>query len=239
MLWNELKRKRYAEDLAYRQRRRASNAASRRKYRVWTFPEGILRARRSTGRRLRDLQEDKAAVRRPLPFDRQGARPALSHVQFCDRVLGDSPAMVRRALKYLKTAGRDAGGRRRERRVIRTGSRTKKPARRGAGRRCSSAGRYQRVAKPGLRRCRDWAMQSPPKIISHNELQACAARRDVANAAPASGRSQASQTRRPLRSEATCLPKVRKHSSLGSRGRFRSCALGTGVKTGARFGLPR
>jgi hypothetical protein len=53
---------------------------------------------------------------------------------------GDSPAMVRRALKYLETAGRDARRRRRERRVIRTGSGTRKPAQ-------GDAGRYQRPTK--------------------------------------------------------------------------------------------
>src|SRR5688572_20862202 len=60
------------------------------------------------------------------------------------------------------------------------------------------------------------AMQSPPKIISHNELQACAARRDVADAAPASGRAQASQTRRPLRPEARVSPKSESIAPLGS-----------------------
>jgi hypothetical protein len=154
MLWNELKRKRYAEDLAYRQRRRASNAASWRKHKYGLSPQEYyaLVARQGGAcaicRKIKPLCVDHCHLTGKV-------RGLLCHT--CNSALGfwgDSPSLVRRALKYLETAGRDAGGRRREWRVIRTGSRTKKPARRGAGRRRSPPGRYQRVAKPGLRRYR-------------------------------------------------------------------------------------
>ena len=108
MLWNELRRKRYAEDLADRQRRLALGVAYQRKYRYGLSPQEYyaLVARQGGAcaicRKIKPLCVDHChltgRVRGLL------CRTCNSAIGFW----GDSPAMVRRALKYLETAGGDA-----------------------------------------------------------------------------------------------------------------------------------
>ena len=137
MLWNELRRKRYAEDLAYRQRRLALGVAYQRKYKYGLSPKEYyaLVARQGGAcaicRKIKPLCVDHCHLTGKV-------RGLLCRT--CNSALGfwgDSPAVVRRALKYLETAGRDAGGRRRERRVIRTRSRAETRAAGGGGRSAS------------------------------------------------------------------------------------------------------
>lgn len=127
MLWNESRRKRYAEDLAYRQRRLATNAANQRKHKYGLSPQEYyaLVARQGGAcaicRKIKPLCVDHCHLIGKV-------RGLLCRT--CNSALGfwgDSPAVVRRALKYLETAGRNAGGRRRQRRAIRTGSRAESP----------------------------------------------------------------------------------------------------------------
>jgi hypothetical protein len=138
MLWNERRRQRYAEDLAYRQRRRASNAASWRKHKYGLSPKEYyaLVARQGGAcaicRKIKPLCVDHCHLTGEV-------RGLLCST--CNSALGfwgDSPIVVRRALKYLETAGGNARGRRRERRVIQTRSRAEKPTRRSANRRSAS-----------------------------------------------------------------------------------------------------
>jgi hypothetical protein len=138
MLWNELRRQRYAEDLAYRQRRRASNAASWRKHKYGLSPKEYyaLVARQGGAcaicRKIKPLCVDHCHLTGKV-------RGLLCHT--CNSALGfwgDSPSLVRRALKYLETAGGNARAGRSGRRAIRTGSGAEKAARRSAGGRSAS-----------------------------------------------------------------------------------------------------
>jgi len=148
-LRNEKRKKRYAEDPDYRRRTLAYNRAyvaahkaevREQRRRLWRRRYGVSPEEYHA---IEARQRGACAIckkksERSLCIDHCNStgkvrgllcRKCNSAIGFC----GDSPAVVRAALEYLEAAGGNTQTGRMERRAIRTGSETKKPARRGAG----------------------------------------------------------------------------------------------------------